>query len=133
MGCDVIINGGDAFLDAYTAQNGDWRDVITGINQECVFTAIDWEADALTAASEEDHAYFTDYIERYGDQGAYIFLLEYAEDIDEKQTLRYDIKYYAEEHGYLYSPIRSIWTGNILGACYGEQQLAVTGFDDVDR
>ncbi len=98
----MIINGGDAFLDAYTAQNGDWRDVITGINQECVFTAIDWEADALTAASEEDHEYFTDYIERYGDQGAYIFLLEYAEDTDANQTLRYDIRYYAEEHGYLY-------------------------------
>ncbi|MBO6207678.1 MAG: endo alpha-1,4 polygalactosaminidase [Lachnospiraceae bacterium] len=102
MGCDVIINGGDAFLDAYTAQNGDWRDVITGINQECVFTAIDWEADALTAASEEDHEYFTDYIERYGDQGAYIFLLEYAEDTDANRTLQYDIRYYAEEHGYLY-------------------------------
>ena len=102
MGCDVIINGGDAFLDAYTAQYGDWRNVITGINQECVFTGIDWDADELTAASDEDHAYFTDYIERYGDQGAYIFMLEYAEDTDETQTLRYDIRYYAEEHGYLY-------------------------------
>ena len=28
----MIINGGDAFLDAYTAQKGDGRDVITGIN-----------------------------------------------------------------------------------------------------
>ena len=102
MGCDVIINGGDVFLDAYTAQGGSWRDVISGINQECVFTAINWEENTLTPAAEEDRKYFTDYLERYGDQGAYIFMLEYAEDIPENDPLRADIRLYAEKQRYLY-------------------------------
>ena len=102
MGCDVIINGGDAFLDAYCDSMGSWTDVITGINQESVFSRIDWDTGALTYAYDEDREYFTDYIERYGNQGAYIFLLEYADDTIENYTLRYDIKEYCEEHNYLY-------------------------------
>ncbi|MBO7095876.1 MAG: endo alpha-1,4 polygalactosaminidase [Lachnospiraceae bacterium] len=102
MGCDVIINGGDAFLDAYCDSMGSWTDVITGINQESVFSYIDWDTGALTYASDEDREYFLDYIERYGDQGAYIFLLEYVDDVDEHRTLRSSIKNYCEEHDYLY-------------------------------
>ena len=102
MGCDVIINGGDTFLDAYCASMGSWTDVITGINQESVFSYIDWDTGALTRASDEDRDYFTDYITRYGDQGAYIFLLEYVDDTDENRTLKSGIKNYCEEHNYLY-------------------------------
>ena len=102
MGCDVIINGGDAFLDAYCASMGSWTDVITGINQESVFSYIDWDNGSLTYATEEDKAYFRDYIERYGDQGAYIFLIEYVDNADEHRTLRSSIKNYCEEHDYLY-------------------------------
>ena len=102
MGCDVIINGGDTFLDAYCTSGGAWTDVITGINQESVFSYIDWDNDSFTFASDEDREYFTDYIERYGDQGAYIFLIEYVDDADEHRTLRSGIKNYCEEHNYLY-------------------------------
>ncbi len=102
MGCDVIINGGDTFLDAYCASMGSWTDVITGINQESVFSYIDWETGALTRASDEDRDYFTDYINRYGDQGAYIFLLEYVDNSDANRTLKSGIKNYCEEHNYLY-------------------------------
>ncbi len=102
MGCDVIINGGDAFLDAYCASMGSWTDVITGINHESVFSYIDWDTGAQTRASEEDRDYFTDYINRYGDQGAYIFLLEYVDNSDANRTLKSGIKNYCEEHNYLY-------------------------------
>ncbi len=101
MGCEVIINGGDAFLDAYTDNIGHWTDVITGINQECVFTSIDWEKGKLTAATEEDRTYFTDYIEKYGDMGAYIFLTEYVEDTD-STAIREEIKNYCIAKDYLY-------------------------------
>ncbi len=101
MGCDVFINGGDEFLDAYTDNIGPWTDVITGINQECVFTSIDWEANRLIPASGEDRDYFTDYIEKYGDMGAYIFLIEYVEDTD-STAIREDIKAYCKERNYLY-------------------------------
>ncbi|MCR5619698.1 MAG: endo alpha-1,4 polygalactosaminidase [Lachnospiraceae bacterium] len=102
MGCDVIINGGDAFLDAYCASMGSWTDVITGINQESVFSYIDWDTGALTRASEEDKEYFLDYIERYGDKGAYIFLLEYVDDIPENRTLSSAVANYCIDHDYLY-------------------------------
>ena len=108
MGCDCVINGGDVFLEAYTENGGDWRNIITGINQECVFTSINWDDDTLNAASDEDKDYFTEYIEKYADQGAYIFLIEYAEDIPENRPLRYNIRYYSEEHGFLYYISESI-------------------------
>lgn len=101
-GCDVIINGGDFFLDAYTERGGDPKDIITGINQECVFTGIDWENDRLTESRREDREYFCDYIERYAQQGIDIFLIEYAEDDEDNSALRRDIKAYAEEQGFLY-------------------------------
>ena len=37
----VLINSGNDFLDAYCEGGGDPRDVVTGINQETVFSAID--------------------------------------------------------------------------------------------
>ena len=39
-GKKVIINSGDTFMDAYCEQGGKWDDVISGINQESVFSTI---------------------------------------------------------------------------------------------
>lgn len=102
MGVSVVINGGDAFLNAYTEKIGPWTDVITGINQECVYTGIDWDENTLVPAEDEDKEYFTEYIEKYGDQGAYIFVIEYVEDTPDNEELREDIKKYCREHNYLY-------------------------------
>ena len=102
MGVEVIINGGDAFLDAYTESVGPWTDVISGINQECVFTGIDWDEDALVIADEEDKEYFTEYIEKYASQGAYIYLIEYAGDDRKYWDVTYDIKEYCINHNFLY-------------------------------
>ncbi len=93
----VILNGGDTFLDAYCEQLGTWDEVITGINQESVFTRIDWENETFGASAAEDREYFTDYIERYGDQGAEIFLLEYTDDA----ALESEITAYCKEHEYI--------------------------------
>ena len=57
---------------------------------------------ALTYASAEDREYFTKYIEKYGSQGANIFLLEYVDDIPGNRVLRDEIKAYCKERGYLY-------------------------------
>ena len=97
IGGEVIINGGDAFLDAYTAETGRPLDVVTGINQESVFTAIDWNHDEFTEAKAEDEEYFKDYIERYSEYGVRIYLLEYTRDA----SLAVRIKKYCDEHGFL--------------------------------
>ena len=74
----VLINGGDTFLDAYCENGGRWQDVMTGINQETVFSRILWDGDRFGTATKEDEAYFKDYIERYAAEGADIYLLEYT-------------------------------------------------------
>ena len=94
----VLINGGDAFLDAYCASGGQWKDVITGINQETVFSEILWDGDKFGTASREDREYFQDYIERYAEKGADICLLEYTRD----KRLISEIRDYCQKHGFKY-------------------------------
>ena len=93
----VLINGGDVFLDAYCAGGGRWEDVITGINQETVFSRILWDGDRFGRASKEDRAYFTDYIERYAAMGADIYLLEYTKS----RSLKAKINDYCRKNGFV--------------------------------
>ena len=97
-GKKVIINGGDTFLDAYCEQMGKWDEVITGISQESVFSSILWDENKFGTAEEEDHEYFVSYVNRYGSQGAEIFLLEYTVD----EALIKEIDRFCEENGYVY-------------------------------
>ena len=97
-GKEVIINSGDMFMDAWCEQGGKWSDVITGINQESVFSTILWDENKFGRAEEEDHEYFVSYITRYGDQGAKIYLLEYTTD----EELVGEIDAFCKEHGYTY-------------------------------
>ena len=97
-GLDVVINGGDAFMDAYLENGGKYDEVITGINQESVFSKILWDKDRFSKASKEDKEYFTDYIERYSGLGADIYLLEYTTD----EKLIKEIDEYCRQKGYFY-------------------------------
>ena len=97
-GIEVIINGGDSFMDAYTLDGGTWSDVITGINQESVFSRINWDDGTFGRAAAEDREYFMSYLERYGAMGATVYLLEYTHDtglIDE-------IDKYCKSNGFTY-------------------------------
>ena len=85
-------------MDAWCEQGGKWSDVITGINQESVFSTILWDENKFGRAEEEDHEYFVSYITRYGDQGAKIYLLEYTTD----EELVGEIDAFCKEHGYTY-------------------------------
>ena len=96
-GREVILNGGDTFLDAYCA-GGSWKDVITGISQESVFTRIDWQDESFGEADAQDRTYFQFYVERYADQGADIYLLEYTTD----DELIRKIKDYCHTKGFYY-------------------------------
>ena len=94
----VLINGGDCYLDAYCKSGGKWDDVITGINQETVFSKIIWNKNKFGRAGKEDHKYFLSYIERYAKKGADIYLLEYTKD----KKLISEIKAYCKEKGFGY-------------------------------
>ena len=97
-GKPVLINGGDAFVDAYCAAGGRWDEVMTGINQETVFSKILWDEDRFGTASDEDRTYFMDYIERYAAKGADIYLLEYTKS----SSLAAQIREYCQKNGFDY-------------------------------
>lgn len=97
-GKQVIINGGDVFLDAYCSNGGVWSDVITGISQETLFSKILWIGNLFSAADRDDTRYFCDYIERYAARGADIYLLEYTKN----RKVIEKIKAYCEEKGFFY-------------------------------
>lgn len=92
----VIINGGDNFLFDYYDKYGNCSDVVTGINQECVFTAVNWEDDSFIRAEDEDHEYFMEYIEKFGEMGTEVYLLEYTTD----EALAAEIQDYCSEKGF---------------------------------
>ena len=94
----VLINGGDTYLDAYCSGSGQWNDVITGINQETVFSKILWDQDCFDTAAQEDREYFQDYIERYAAKGADICLLEYTRD----SSLIREIREYCQKNRFHY-------------------------------
>ena len=94
----VILNSGNDFLDKYCEEGGNWKKVITGINQECVFSSINWNDKTFGKAKKEDNKFFRDYIERYGKKGADIYLLEYTND----SRLIKKIKTYCNKNKYFY-------------------------------
>lgn len=95
----VIINGGDTYVWAYEERNGTLDGVLDAVNQESVFSGIDWDNDeAFTTADEEDHEYFTEYVEMVGEYGKDVYLLEYTTD----EELISQIDAYCEEHHFTY-------------------------------
>ena len=76
---EVIINGGDEYILEYSKKN-DVRDVATAINQETVFSKIDFENNRLLTQSKEDREYYQSYIEEAYSKGLHIYLLEYTTD-----------------------------------------------------
>lgn len=76
----VIINSGDAFLNAYFQRNGQVNTILSGINQETVLTAIDFATDTFTTSTPQDRTHYENYVSRYAAEGAGIYLLEYTRD-----------------------------------------------------
>lgn len=93
---DVIINGGDVFMDSYTQKLGSWDDVITGINQESVFSYIDWDNNSFGIAEKSNREYFENYIKKYSSLGADIFIIEYTND----SKLMDEISHYCKKQGF---------------------------------
>ena len=100
----VIMNSGDTFADEYYSRYGTIADVFTGINQETIITSVDYDNDTFGWQTEEDCAYFKDYVERYSGLGADIYLLEYATDADVIAA----IQSYCGENGFTYYVAESI-------------------------
>jgi hypothetical protein len=73
----VIINGGDVFvtrcIDENTASS-----LFEGVNQETVFTSIDFDNQSFGIQSQEETEYFKDYLKKVKENGLSVYLLEYG-------------------------------------------------------
>ena len=100
----VIINGGDGLVTEVALCEGDVTSILTGVNQETVFSAIDFDTETFGRATEEDFAWFSDYVQRVAALGAQVYLLEYTQDTQ----LIQEIDQYCAEHGFVYMVADSI-------------------------
>ena len=80
MGAYVCINGGDVYVTEYLDRGGDPRAIADAVDQESVFSAIDWDGGSFCESAEEDRAYFQSYVETAAKHGLDVFLLEYTTD-----------------------------------------------------
>ena len=97
-GKPVIINGGDTYVMEYETREGSIQRIMTGVNQECVFSRINFKKGSFSAQKKIDREYFQDYIETCDRQGCDVYLIEYTTDC----KLRRKIKKYCKKKGFHY-------------------------------
>ena len=100
----VILNGGDGLVTEVAQREGDITSILTGVNQETVFSAIDFDTETFGRATEEDFEWFSDYVQRVAAWGVKVYLLEYTRDAE----LINEIDRYCAEHGFVYMVADSI-------------------------
>ena len=100
---DTIINGGDTFVSKCIDEKIA-KEMFDGVNQECVFTDIDFEHKTYTEKSIEEREYFIRYLERVKAQDIQVFLLEY----DANKSLLKDIESFCSKNGFQFYNAKSI-------------------------
>ena len=94
----VSINGGDTFVMEYIEKGGRFSDIADAVNQETVFSAIEWEEERFSQNPEKERAYFQKYVETVAANGGDIYLLEYTKDA----ALIKQIQEYCRAHHFRY-------------------------------
>lgn len=87
-GKPVIINGGDTYVMEYEAREGSLQRIMTGVNQECVWSRINFKKGSFSAQNKIDREYFQDYIETCDRQGCDVYLIEYTTDRKLKRKIK---------------------------------------------
>lgn len=93
----ILINGGDVFVTKAVLDAETPLSAITGVNQECVFTNIDFGTGALIRQDAENTRYYQDYLARCKAAGLDVFLLEYA---PKSSSIEKEIRSYCETNEY---------------------------------
>ncbi|HPW53905.1 MAG TPA: endo alpha-1,4 polygalactosaminidase [Erysipelotrichaceae bacterium] len=91
----LIINGGDLFVSRCLEENTALS-LFDGINQETVFTCINFDNKSFGVQSEEETEYFKNYIEKVKENGLSVYLLEYGAN----RQLAIEIDSYCLENGF---------------------------------
>ncbi|MEN6419830.1 MAG: endo alpha-1,4 polygalactosaminidase [Clostridiaceae bacterium] len=102
---DILINGGDVFVSKAILEADEPQIEITGVNQECVFTNIDFTNNALVLQDAQTSQYYQDYLAACKEKGLAVYLLEYAIDVD---AVEETIQAYCNRNGFQYYRSTSI-------------------------
>ena len=100
---DIIINGGDTFVSKCIDEKIA-KEMFDGVNQECVFTSIDFENKKFGKQSYIDREYLIQYLDKVKMNGLKVFLTEYGADI---VTLQ-EIEKYCKENGFHWYNARNL-------------------------
>lgn len=92
----VIINGGDTYVTEYRERYGAIDHIMTGVNQESVWSAIDFDKGTFYEQTKETRDYYCNYLEACQADGMDVYLLEYTTD----KKLIPKIKRYCNEHDF---------------------------------
>lgn len=92
----VIINGGDTYVTEYRDRYGTIDHIMTGVNQESVWSAIDFDKGTFYEQTKGTRDYYCKYLEACNADGMDIYLLEYTTD----KKLIPKIKKYCNEHDF---------------------------------
>ena len=98
-GKPVLINGGDVFVTKAVLDADSPVATITGVNQECVFTNINFDSGAFTRQDAENSQYYQDYLLRCKTAGLDVYLTEYA---DKTSNIEKDIKQFCDRNEFQY-------------------------------
>ena len=100
----VIINGGDVYVSKYRTVYGSSHRIMTGVNQECAFSKIDFETGTFSTQTKADRDYFQSYLEACKKEGMDVYLLEYTTE----DTLKKQIEKYSTENQFYFYFAESI-------------------------
>lgn len=91
----IIINGGDHFVKE-AIRRKEHINIIDGINQETVFTSIDFQNNKFGFQKKETTDYLLEYLKLCSQNNIDIYILEYAKNTNVDQ-----IKRYCKQNGYI--------------------------------
>lgn len=92
----VIINGGDTYVTKYRERYGAVDHIMTGVNQESVWSGIDFDKGTFNEQTRETREYYSKYLEACKADGMEVYLLEYTTD----EKLIQKIKKYCKEKNF---------------------------------
>ena len=99
----IIINGGDTFISQAMKQNA-LKGIVNGINQESVFTEINFKDNTFGVKPIEDREYFFAYLDQCKTYEFTVYILEYGTN----KKIEKDIKAYCQSNGFIYDISHSL-------------------------
>lgn len=101
---ELMVNGGDFFVTKALLEEQNLLIQIDAVNQECVFTNIDFEKKELILQEKKTSDYYKEYLIKCKRKGIAIYLTEYANEM----SMEKEISQYCKRYGYEYFISQSI-------------------------